>query len=231
MHEKRDNQTSLYMVPLKPEQNENMTEVKIPERHFSGSLYETKSKADICTFLHLALWSPCTSTLISAIKKTSSPHVQDSPNNSPKNSFKNPKQQQKGTFGNPTKEISQHILRNQMKRRVKIQLAHTIFFTSNQFSGKIYTDKTGRFPVTSSRGFKYTMVAYDHDSNKIHAKPMKNRSGPELLKSYTEIHNLLSKRGLAPKMHYLDNECPTVLQKFMTAKYERFQLVPPHHHR
>ena len=36
---------------------------------------------------------------------------------------------------------------------------------------------------------------------------------------------------LAPKIHYLDNECPTVFQKFMNAKYERFQLVPPHHHR
>ena len=69
MHGTRENQSSLYMVPLTPEQNENMTEFKIPERHFSGSLYESKSKADLCTFLHLALWSPCTSTLISEIKK------------------------------------------------------------------------------------------------------------------------------------------------------------------
>ena len=45
-----------------------MTELKIPERHFSGSLYESKSKADLCNFLHLALWSPCTSKLISAIE-------------------------------------------------------------------------------------------------------------------------------------------------------------------
>ena len=74
------------------------------------------------------------------------------------------------------------------------------------------------------------MVAYHHDSNTIHAELMKNQSGPELLKSYTEIHNLLSERGLAPKMHYLNNECPTVLQKIMTAKDERFQLVPPHLH-
>ena len=56
------------MVPLKTEKNENMTKFKIPERHFAGSLYESKLKADLCTFLHLALWSPCTSTLISAIK-------------------------------------------------------------------------------------------------------------------------------------------------------------------
>ena len=56
------------MVPLKPEKNANMAELKIPERHFASSLYESKSKADLCNFLHLALWSPCTSTLISAIK-------------------------------------------------------------------------------------------------------------------------------------------------------------------
>ena len=72
------------------------------------------------------------------------------------------------------------------------------------------------------------MVAYDYDSNTIHAKPMKNRSGPEILKGYTKIHNLISERGLAPKMHYLDNECPKVLQQFMTEKDKRFQFVPPH---
>ena len=68
MHGTRNNQSSLYMVPLTPKQNENMTEFKIPERHFAGSLYQSKSKSDLCTFLHLELWSPCTSTLISAIK-------------------------------------------------------------------------------------------------------------------------------------------------------------------
>ena len=107
---------------------------------------------------------------------------------------------------------------------------HSVFLQATDFSGNFYTDQTGRFSVTSSRGFKYIMVAYDHDSNTIHAKPMKNRSGPELLKSYTTIHNLLSKRGLAPKMHYLYNKCSTVLQKFMTAKEECFQRIPPHLH-
>ena len=93
MHGTRDNQTSLYMFPLKPEQNEHMTELKIPEHHFASSLYESKPKADLCNFLHLAMWSPCASTLISARKTTSSPHGQYSPNNLSKNSFKNLRQQ------------------------------------------------------------------------------------------------------------------------------------------
>ena len=108
---------------------------------------------------------------------------------------------------------------------------HSVFLQATELSGKNYTDHTGRFLVTSSRGFKYIMVAYDHNSNTIHAKPMKNCSVPELLKVYTKIHNIISKRRLAPKMHYLDNNFPTVLQKFITEKDERFQLVPPHLHR
>ena len=57
MHGTHDNKSPLYMVPLTPEQNEDMMECKIPERHFAGSLYEAKSKADLSTFLHLACWS------------------------------------------------------------------------------------------------------------------------------------------------------------------------------
>ena len=108
---------------------------------------------------------------------------------------------------------------------------HIVYLQATDLAGKFYTDQTGRFPVTSSRGFKYIMVAYNYDSNTIRAKPMKNRSGQELLKGYTTIHNLLSERGLANKTHYLDNKCPKVLQKFMTENEERFQLVPLHLYR
>ena len=48
---------------------------------------------------------------------------------------------------------------------------------------------------------------------------MKNCSGPELLESYTTIHNLLSERGLAPKMHYIDNE----LEAFVFLGHEFLQ--------
>ena len=68
MHGTRDNKSTLYMFPLTPNQNEDMTECKIPEPHFAGSLYGAKSKADMINFLHLACWSPCKSVLITGIK-------------------------------------------------------------------------------------------------------------------------------------------------------------------
>jgi hypothetical protein len=51
-------------------------------------------------------------------------------------------------------------------------------------AGQIYTDQTGRFTVVSSKGNKYIMVLYDYDSNAILAKPIKDRTSPELLKAF-----------------------------------------------
>ena len=53
--------------------------------------------------------------------------------------------------------------------------------------GKIYTDQTGRFQVTSSRGNKYIMVVYNYDSNTIHVEAMKSRTGGELKVAYQKI--------------------------------------------
>ena len=97
--------------------------------------------------------------------------------------------------------------------------------------GKIYTDQTGRFPVTSSKGNKYILVAYHHDSNTIHVEPLKTRQGSELRDKYQKIHRLLSARGLQPRLHILNNECPDILKQYMDKVNEKWQLVPPHVHR
>ena len=41
-------------------------------------------------------------------------------------------------------------------------------------SGKIATGQTGCFPVTSSKGNNYIMVAFSQDPNAILAKPLKS---------------------------------------------------------
>ena len=44
---------------------------------------------------------------------------------------------------------------------------HEFCIKTVELSSKIYSDQTGRFPLTSSKGNKYVMVVYDHDSNAI----------------------------------------------------------------
>ena len=50
-----------------------------------------------------------------------------------------------------------------------------ISFLAADTTGTVYTDLTGKFPVTSISGHKYVMVLYHYDSNGIILRPMKNR--------------------------------------------------------
>ena len=58
-------------------------------------------------------------------------------------------------------------------------------FASFQNTGKIYTDQSGRFPVTSSEGNKYILLIYDYDSNAILTEPIKNRTATKI---FTSLH-------------------------------------------
>jgi hypothetical protein len=58
-------------------------------------------------------------------------------------------------------------------------------------TGQIYTNQTGKFVSPSSNGNNYLMILYDYDSNTIDAEPMKNRTGPKILKAYQALHQRL----------------------------------------
>ena len=57
---------------------------------------------------------------------------------------------------------------------------HQVFFSVMEIPSKIYTDQTGRFPVTSVRAYKYMMVPYEKDSNTIMVYPIKLKEGVDL---------------------------------------------------
>ena len=98
-------------------------------------------------------------------------------------------------------------------------------------SGKVFTDQTGKFPVTSSKGSKYAMVLFAHNINAILAKPIKNRSQEEIMRATKKLHEYLTDRGFKPQVQILDNECPEALKKYFRENNVTYQLVPPHIHR
>ena len=59
--------------------------------------------------------------------------------------------------------------------------SHQVFVETVELTGKVSTDQTGRFPVTSSRVSKCLLVLYDHGSNAITPEPIKSRSEAELI--------------------------------------------------
>ena len=101
----------------------------------------------------------------------------------------------------------------------------------NEPTGKLYTDLMGRFPVQSSRGHKYILVAYNFDSNSIHVKPHKSQHDNDTIKAYEEIYTMLTRRGIKLKLHWLDNEASKALKNFIAQEQTQYHLAPPHIHR
>ena len=94
--------------------------------------------------------------------------------------------------------------------------ANEFYLKTVCLTSKLYSDQTGRFPVTSSRGNKCVMIAYDHDSNAILARPLKTKSAQEQLKNIQEVIKFLNDRGIHPKIHVMDNEYPLVVKEHIT---------------
>jgi hypothetical protein len=60
---------------------------------------------------------------------------------------------------------------------------HWVFMKPVEITGLIFSDQTGRFPITSSRGNKDIMVVYDYDYNAILTEPLTSRTEMELLRA------------------------------------------------
>jgi hypothetical protein len=68
---------------------------------------------------------------------------------------------------------------------------------------------------------------YDYDSNAILAKPLKDRTAPELLKAFQVMEQELVAKGLKPRLMKLDNEASKLSKDYLYQQDITFQLVPP----
>ena len=82
--------------------------------------------------------------------------------------------------------------------------------------------QTGRFLVTSSKGNKYILVAYNYYFGTIHAEPLNPKSGLYLKTAYQKLPNLLTSTWLKPNLHIMENESPNVLKTFMREVNDKF---------
>ena len=96
----------------------------------------------------------------------------------------------------------------------------------------MYTDQTGKFPVVSSRGNQYLMVAIEMDGNYIDAEPMQTREASSLIKAYKAImHHWTATKVITPNWHVLDNEVPKELKQAIRENGCTIELTPPDMHR
>ena len=212
----------------------------LPTHQLNGIIKKETSKSDLIHFLHAACFSPSPSTWIQAIKRNfflgwpgltveavrkyliSSPsthkgHLDQTQKNQA--STKSESTPHGSSFDIPLCEL------DNVKHHV---VSATIL---NNTPGRIYTDQTGRFPVTSALRNKYIFVLYDHDSNAIMTEPLKSREGISIVNAFEKLTDILIKKGLQPRLQILDNEASTQLKEAITKRNITYQLAPPHIHR
>ena len=110
------------------------------------------------------------------------------------------------------------------------QPTHNVFANIEE-TGKVYTNQTGQFPLSSIAGNQYILVIYYYDSNAIMTEVMKTRQGPKLLKAYAKIIKYLQTCIFHLIVHWIDNEASSAMKTYDQTNHIDYQLVPPHMHR
>ena len=104
------------------------------------------------------------------------------------------------TTNNNSREEQTHTdpIREQNNGKTELVMS-TVYETH-----KIYTDQTGKFPMTSSWGNKFVLTLYVCYDNSILTAPLESRSVIHILETYTKQLEQLNYRGYRPRVHWLD---------------------------
>ena len=240
--------TKLWCLPLQMPSSTPPTNISFPTTsneclfnagpQIAASAYHTSTKADHVQFLHATCGYPVPSTWTTAIDNgqfTTWPGLTSElvRKHLPKSSAttkghmhsqrQNIRSTQPATLSEATGPPVQEL--NNEKTHCVYQAIMSMD------TNAIATDLTGRFPVTSSKGNKYILVMYEHDTNNILTEPLKNRSELEHIRAFNKLHTVLSERGFTPKHLRLDIEASMAYKANLRAKNIDFQLVPPHDHK
>ena len=95
----------------------------------------------------------------------------------------------------------------------------------------IYTDQTGKFPHTSSRGNNYQMIIHEIDGNSTWVDPMKNKTQGEIINARRRALLRMKLQGIVPMHQILDNETSQAFKGEIRNTGMTYQLVPPYNHR
>ena len=76
------------------------------------------------------------------------------------------------------------------------------------------------------------MVMVEIDSNAILVEPIKSRKDPELTRAYRSLMTRLSRSGIVPIKHILDNEVSEAMKDVIRDEYKlHMEHAPPGCHR
>lgn len=97
---------------------------------------------------------------------------------------------------------------------------------------RIHLDATGRFPIPSTSGTQYYLVAYEEASNFIHVAPMPDRGNAAYDLATRDILSTFRSGGNLPPLLRVDNELSNALADSIQRRFNlTIERAPPQNHR
>ena len=131
----------------------------------------------------------------------------------------------------PTNQINSRGVSQTDLIGVPLEKRKYLFIAVYKPRDTIYTDQTGKFPHTSSRGHNYQMVIHEINGNSTWVKPKKNKTQGEMIKAQRNSLKRMKLRVIVPLHQILDNEIFEAYKEEILATKMSYQLVPPDDHR
>lgn len=176
----------------------------------TNNLYQLNKLKDVMQYLHACLFSPKLQTITQAVKNN---NLITFPGMNIKNVSKYMKEtiatakghldrNRKNVRSTKTKAQADHLqeikyYKDEEEDKIitpkREEKTNEIFvsYLAQDINGVIYTDLTGKLPVTSINGNKYILLLYCYDVNAILVRPLKNRSDKETLNVYQAMYEEL----------------------------------------
>ena len=109
--------------------------------------------------------------------------------------------------------------------------SHDVYMIITDLHGKLYSDQTGRFPITSNCGNCYVIIFYAVNGNYIKAYPINPHHCSQLLKAYDDVYDFLRVQGYQPQLQNMDNETSKDVENFIEEQQAKVQYTPADIHR
>ena len=129
----------------------------------------------------------------------------------------------------PKDDLEEDIAPSQETNNIKTSYIMCMIITTTDIC-KSYSDQSGKFPITSSRGHRYIFVFYHYDTNNILGIPIKSRNTSDLCEAWLQVFQRCKAHGETPNTHTLENEYSREMKHMFENEDVAYQLVPPHIH-
>ena len=217
--------------------NSIANEDKTKKHSLNYIIQSDKSKFELAQYLHACCFSPCLSTFTKAIQNgnfLSWPAIHTI---NFKKVLGNTIPMAKGHLEQGRANLQSTKINEETEKdyfpKQEEKIGECIFklIDIEELNGKSYMDLCGKFPHTSSRGAKYLLILYDHDSNIIEGTTLKSRSAKEITDKWRELYHKITKNTITTKFWIIDNEASAYLKDALKTEKQDHQLTPPHMHR